>query len=165
MSMFPKQDATVPSPVKFFFRKFLFNLWWLFFKRNSFIKIHKTRSIYKRNPLINEFEKSQKGRFPLRQLSATNERTNEQTNIPLFFILFPKTKPLVPRGNYPGINAKCLYSLTCLGLFWPPFLPGGQGFSLHLNYLGHSYFFIFQIPLSKSSVSWLKTPKKQDYLR
>ena len=28
----------------------------------------------------------------------TNERTNERTDIP-FFLPFPKTKPLVPRGN------------------------------------------------------------------
>ena len=54
-----------------------------------------------------------KGGFSMRQLSRTdgqtngrtdgrtdgrtNGRTNEQT---YFFLPFPKTKPLVPRGNY-----------------------------------------------------------------
>ena len=38
------------------------------------------------------------GRTDRRTDGRTNGRTNERTDIP-FFLPFPKTKPLVPRGN------------------------------------------------------------------
>ena len=62
-------------------------------------KTHKTPSIYKRNTFKNESEKIQKRAVIVAPVIGYG-RTVERTNIPLFFIIFPKTKPLVPRGKY-----------------------------------------------------------------
>ena len=59
-----------------------------------------------------------KGGFSMRQLSRTDGqtngrtdgRTNEQT---YFFLPFPKTKPLVPRGNYINLFHLCM----CVSVF------------------------------------------------
>ena len=69
----------------------------------------KSPSIYKGNPFEMFLQKSKKGRFLSRQLAGrTNERTNERTdertngrtNERTFSkLLYPKTKPLVLRGN------------------------------------------------------------------
>ena len=61
----------------------------------------KLPSIYKGNPFEMFSQKSKKGRFLSRQLAGrTNERTDERTNERTFSkLLYPKTKPLVPRGK------------------------------------------------------------------
>ena len=69
---------------------------------------------------MNEITLKMNGRNPKRPITGapvitdgrTDGRTNELTNI-IFFLPFPKTKPLVPRGNYINLFHLCM----CVSVF------------------------------------------------
>ena len=71
------------------------------------IKLHK---------FMNEITLKMNGRNPKRPITGApvikDGRTNGLTNI-IFFLPFPKTKPLVPRGNYINLFHLCM----CVSVF------------------------------------------------
>ena len=63
---------------------------------------------------MGEIQKRPITRAPVITDGRTDGRTNERTNI-IFFLPFPKTKPLVPRGNYINLFHLCMFVSVFVG--------------------------------------------------